>query len=246
MRRDRGEVSTKKYVYVMVVACLLLIGVVIWGAVDRAKEPAENVSGGSAAMEAVSATQVMIEVKDDADVRNCVGSGVVYKVTEDGVWIASSKHVLEDRKVGEHVCVRIGDVEIRCKQWVPAKETDLAFIYIPGQDIPANAVFEAATSDKATYDALTSGETVTAKGYHAGTLAEYVGELTESWIYVEDFAEYMMLARCEIYQGMSGGGLYDSTGNFIGMICGGNEEGELVAVPWHVMQARFEETCETE
>ena len=49
----------------------------------------------------------------------------------------------------------------------------------------------------------------------------------------------MMLARGEALQGMSGGGVFDQRGHFIGILCGGNADGELAVLPLSIIEARY-------
>lgn len=183
-----------------------------------------------------------IEVKNTAT-KACkaVGTGVIYQVDDDGVWIATAAHVLSKKTDEDKILLGADGLSMECQSWVMVDRTDLAYLYLPREALPAKAEIIPVEADKESYDKLGAGNIVQAWGYCTGRLTNYSGELIENWIYVEDFEEYMMVARCEIEPGMSGGGLYDREGHFIGMICGGNEEGEVVAVPWHVMHARFEE-----
>lgn len=185
-----------------------------------------------------------IEVQNkDTGVCKAVGTGVVYQVAEDGVWIATAAHVLNNKSDDDRIVLNCVNVSIECTTWLRTQGADLAYLYLPQEAIAAGMVMVPVETDKPSYDMLTTGDVVLASGYCEGKLADYVGVLIENWIYVEDFAQYMIVVECEVKHGMSGGGLYDVNGKFIGMICGGNEEGELVAMPWHVMQARFEEIC---
>lgn len=194
--------------------------------------------------------RVQIEVGDvSTGGRRAVGTGVVYQVSEEGVWIATTAHVLENKAEEEQIWLKVAEDSISlmplvCEQWHIVQGNDLAFLYLAYADIAKadeNIEFVPIEADKAGYDALEAGAAVFACGYSNGESVEYQGVLTENWIYVEDLSQYMMVAECEVKHGMSGGGLYDEAGRFVGMLCGGNEKGELVAVPWHVIEARFEE-----
>ena len=66
-----------------------------------------------------------------------------------------------------------------------------------------------------------------------------VGELLYPWIYIEDFAQYMMLIKGECLPGMSGGGVFDGEGYLVGVLCGVNEAGETAAVPLNVIMAEY-------
>ncbi len=64
--------------------------------------------------------------------------------------------------------------------------------------------------------------------------------VTEPWIYMEDFGQNMMLGKGSAHSGMSGGGVYDGQGHFIGLLCGGNEEGDLAILPLNIILAQLQ------
>lgn len=173
--------------------------------------------------------------------RAASGSGVILDVGEDVLWIVTAGHVLERAGAEYPVMVEFGEGStVECLRYETASDADLAFLCIFKKDMPEE--FRERTSaetDKESYDALASGDIVQTMGYRDGKLITFSGVLSEPWIYVEDFEQYMMVAVCGMDYGMSGGGLYDEDGHLIGIACGGNEQGELAAVPLHVVRARF-------
>ncbi|MCM1089836.1 MAG: serine protease [Butyrivibrio sp.] len=134
-------------------------------------------------------------------------------------------------------------VAVQCLDYAVVTEADLAFLRLEREELPEDVWqdLRAAEKDKDSYDALQASDKVYLSGYREGSLLVCEGILEEFWIYVEDFEQYMMLARCEVYSGMSGGGLYDGEGHLIGIVCGNNEQGEVAAVPLHVVESRFED-----
>ena len=86
----------------------------------------------------------------------------------------------------------------------------------------------------------TASTIVVMKGFAAdGELLEIPGTLIYSWIYAEDFSQYMMLVDGESFPGMSGGGVFDEDGNFLGILCGVNDAGESAAVPLSIILAEY-------
>ena len=57
-----------------------------------------------------------------------------------------------------------------------------------------------------------------------------IGVVAEPDIYVEDFDHNMIYCRIEVNEGMSGSGLYDKKGNFIGILLGGSDSAEAVCL----------------
>ncbi len=173
------------------------------------------------------------------------GSGVLCAADGEKLYIVTAAHVMQEEAGARPVEIGFGDSAVlACGDYWIAKGADLAFLEIPMDELTAETARSCrlAATDKESYDGLIDGDAVLCMGcQREGELACYEGVLTDNWIYVEDFAQYMILADCQIVPGMSGGGLYDGRGRLIGIACGGNEQGELAAVPLHVAQAKFSE-----
>ena len=60
--------------------------------------------------------------------------------------------------------------------------------------------------------------------------------VVDPWIYVEDFDQYMLLLQGLIAPGMSGGGAFTEDGVFVGILCGGDEEGKVAVVPYSMIE----------
>ncbi len=191
---------------------------------------------------------VELEVTDgDTAARKSKGSGVIYEISDE-IGVVTAAHVLSRRTEEDVLTVRFSDGEIlECIDVTVAADADLAFLRLETSGLPEKTLARLceAETDKESYDSLAAGDAVSAMGYRDGSLAVYDGQVTDSWIYVEDFAQYMILAECEIHEGMSGGALCDAEGRLLGILCGGNEQGELVAVPWHVVQAKLMDAEQT-
>ncbi len=190
--------------------------------------------------EEISIVSVRVR-REDSDAWTASGSGVVWQVEEHDLWIVTAGHVLSGAGGKSRVYVEFGEDVAECLWYEVTEEVDLAFLRIDGEALPERlkTKLAAAVTDKESYDGLRASDAVWVSGFREGSLVRYDGVLEDPWIYVEDFEQYMMLAECEIAQGMSGGGLYDGAGNLIGIVCGAGEEGELAAVPLHVAQACF-------
>ena len=209
---------------------------------------------------------VLVKAGDpEQNILTAVGSGVVYAVSEESLWIVTAGHVLENAGnytvwvdfggaavnalgreaslAGSTVNMISSATGVVCSAYELAESADLAFIQLPLDDISRGirAQLLLPRTDKKRYDALCREDVVRVRGFVDDKCISYEGVLTDSWILVEYFDQYMMLADCEIEPGMSGGGLYDEEDNLIGIACGGDKAGELAAVPLHVVQARFEE-----
>lgn len=186
---------------------------------------------------------VSVEVRTKDGLGKSTASGVILTVDEKGVQIVTAGHALDGMEKSDVLSVIIGDESVICKNSIALEEADLAFLSVLWEDFSPKAletlILEEVHTDKSCFDALQNGAEVTAKGYHNGALAEYCGTLSDMAVFVEDFEQNMLLIRCEAYPGMSGGGVYDAEGHFMGIICGIDEEGTVACVPWHVIEERL-------
>ncbi len=183
------------------------------------------------------ASELMVQISAEG----MIGSGVIYMAEEEHLVIVTAGHVLENAK-GIIWVTFSDDFSIDTDQYMISKNSDAAFILVPLSKIPAEHLqrYYVANIDKESFDALQNGDNIIAMGSKSGVAKDaYEGKLLETWIYMEDFNQYMMLATVETFQGMSGGGLFDLQGHFIGILCGVNDDGEVAAIPLNILQAEY-------
>lgn len=187
--------------------------------------------------------EVMI-LQEQEDAGKAVGSGVILKQDEKGMWIVTAAHVLETKSENDKVLVNFrgqdNEVSLRCEKYWLSENADLAFLFFPQSQAKRIVGQPVQRAPKEVYDSLELDTYVYAKGIRAGKEAACSGHLIDNWIYVEDLEQYMMTASCDLYPGMSGGGLYDVEDTLVGILCGNGENEILVAVPLHVMEAEWE------
>lgn len=169
------------------------------------------------------------------------GSGVLYRTSEDMLWILTTAHVFADAP--ELVAITFGDGwETESSEVIMAEDADIAMIQIPLEKIPEEhrKQYLCANVNKESFDALASGDGCIAMGSRTGVAAEaYEGTILEPWIYMEDYGQYMIWVKAEGMPGMSGGGLFDRNGHFLGILSGRNEDGELAVVPLSLLEGLF-------
>ena len=181
-----------------------------------------------------------------------VGSGVIFRMDQKEMVILTAAHVLEKVKMGEDRSgmAQIEQLEIALADGtvlsdknkekggsfsvILSQNSDLGIIIVPIKQIPEEvfATCRYVAMDKDAFDALTVGDIILVMGCAeevAGNV--YEGTLTDPWIYIEDYGQYMMLGRTFAKPGMSGGGAFDRYGRFIGILSGVDEQGNLAIVP---------------
>lgn len=177
------------------------------------------------------------------------GSGVIYGETKEDLIIITAAHVLEQARDTVEISFW-GGMAAETGIWQKVPDADLAFIQVPleqislifenPEDRDKEASYEKVFTDREGFDKLQPGDGVIVVGSKDGAAANvYEGSLAETWIYLEDFSQYMMLVQAQAKQGMSGGGVFDKEGRFIGILCGGSSHGELAVLPFSIIEARY-------
>ena len=171
------------------------------------------------------------------------GSGVVYEEAEDGLVLLTAGHVLADVTAdGEADCSFYDGFEVSCQEFWVFPEADCAFLRIPYEALPSDwrERYRAAEKDREAFDSLEAEEGVfLSDPENENTFGYRFALLLEKWIYVEDFGQYMMLLNGEAEPGMSGCGVYDEDGCFLGILCGENGDKELAVVPYSAADAVY-------
>lgn len=164
-----------------------------------------------------------------------VGSAILFQQDESWLYVLTASHVVSGMALDEKITLRFFDGwEIACSNISFSEVADLAMIQIPAEEIPAEhrKLYPCVEWDKESFDKLQKGDKCIAIGQsEANGYIRHQGNILESWIYMEDYGQYMLWADVTVEPGMSGGGLLDEKGRLIGILSGGSEDGELAAVP---------------
>ncbi len=169
---------------------------------------------------------------------NSYGGGVIYEWGEDGLILLTAAHVLEPE--AETQVLFSDGTQASVDGIRTVGETDGAFLTVSYEDLPKEWLLEgvAVKKDKEQFDRLESGTGVFLADPQADNeLGCRFAVVEESWIYVEDFSQHMILLSGQAQAGMSGCGVFDEEGCFLGILCGGNEQGELAVLPYSVIEA---------
>ncbi len=169
---------------------------------------------------------------------NAYGSGVVFRITPERIIIVTNKHVLSywDESVS-YVQFPQGYFT-EAVVLGTAQDHDIGFLAVDNQEFDYKELeaLRYVRWDMERYRAMQAGDDIFCTG--AGDEAEadgadsfYQGSVGDMYYYIDDFEEYMILGYGYAREGMSGGGTFDSYGNFIGMISGATMSGETASVP---------------
>lgn len=170
------------------------------------------------------------------------GSGVLWKVRGEELWIATAAHVVS-QGMGEVEVTFVDGFHMTVERMDVDTDTDIALLAVNLREMDAEHLEEycVAGVDEASAASLQTGDDIIVMASGKGVASEaYEGKVVNPWIYVEDFRQDMLLVRADAEPGMSGGGIFDSRGHLLGILCGGDENGELAAVPVSVVNAFWE------
>lgn len=169
---------------------------------------------------------------------NVSGSGVLWKVQGDELWIATAAHVVTQGMDAVEITFSDG-FHMTAERVAADADTDVALLAVNLRDITAEHLEEycVANVDEESAASLQAGDGIIVMASGKGVAADaYEGKVVNPWIYVEDFGQDMLLLKADAEPGMSGGGIFDSRGHLLGILCGGDESGQLAAVPVSVVK----------
>lgn len=162
-----------------------------------------------------------------------LGSGVIYELREDAAVILTAAHVVE--KADSVVLVTFCDgYTAESGNFACSSRADLAVVNVGLEDIAEEnkRKYFSVKTDKESFDGLKAGDVCIALGCRTAVASEvYQGIILDNWIYMEDYGQHMIWVQSEGVAGMSGGGLFDLQGHFLGILSGESGDGELAAVP---------------
>ncbi len=168
------------------------------------------------------------------------GSCVILHMDENQYIIATACHVA---KTGTERVLFAGR-EVVVTQYWKSPDYDLAFLVITdsNQDNTAeNEKLSVAKIVSEDYGKLTEQDKIWVCGVVAGEKVSREGVLLSDWVYVETFGYHMLWAEAEnIKGGMSGGGVFNEKGSFLGLLLGNNTEGQVVALPLNIIKGEWE------
>lgn len=233
-----GKISKRKREedgrHLSFLALLITIAFLFGGCGKEAEPPSEEST-------VISPEKSVVQVKAG----NTVGSALLRGVNAEGneIILLTAGHVLENLSAGEYPIVVLDDgTEVPCDSYQNSESTDVAVLTIEDTELAEKLQRENCfiKEDRERFDSMQDGDSCIAIGGDAdGGKSVCTGEILDNWIYMEDYAQYMIWAEVEIHPGMSGGGLFDSEGYFLGILSGGSEDGQLAAVPLSLILSEF-------
>lgn len=179
------------------------------------------------------------------------GSGSIYRMLEDEIIIVTNRHVLQYWSKDCFVTFFNGAVTTGTLIGV-SDEADLGFISIPTSaftyqellsfknvrvpvKLPLDSWHKEDTESISERDKIFFIDI--ASDWRSPVCIE--GEVIAPFMFLEEFQMEMLYGKGNAVPGMSGSGVFDRYGNYVGMITGGTLQGEIAAVPVEVIEEEF-------
>lgn len=162
-----------------------------------------------------------------------LGSGVIYSADDNFLVIVTASHVLADADDSVKIIFEDGWVA-ESDDFLLWEQADLATVRLALERIPEERLkeYRMVNVDRDVYDKLQEGDGCIVMGSRSGVAEEaYEGRVLGPWIYMEDYGHYMIWVKAYGKPGMSGGGLFDRQGHFLGILSGISEDDEWAVVP---------------
>lgn len=189
---------------------------------------------------------------------NVYGEGCIWDMSESAITILTNRHIVEnfdaiaDNDVnGNYVVFYTGEAA-RVSLVGVSYDQDAAFLQVAVSELDPEKIcsLRKVRKDDTVYDKLKAGDAVisisssdrSCEGPDDDRLLAdeedsgiadifYQGKIRNTAVYVEDLQKKMLYTDCYSEEGMSGSGIFDTYGNYIGMLTGGDENGGTVAIP---------------
>lgn len=163
------------------------------------------------------------------------GSGSIFAIDEDKITIVTNRHVLLYWDDESYVTFFKGAVG---SGWVAklSDQADVGILHVYTADL--------APEELNSLSAIEISDSVPKRGdwFFMADIASdvwnpvfYQGQILEPLVYLEDFGMEMLYGDSTFQAGMSGCGVFNIDGKYIGMLTGGTEQNEVAAVPLQII-----------
>ncbi|WP_022766115.1 S1 family peptidase [Butyrivibrio sp. XPD2006] len=174
------------------------------------------------------------------------GCGTVYDSDENSYTIVTAKHVLQDYYDGasEDIIVKFENNESGKASILNENiDLDIVFLGVGKNEISTDyySVSDISSSSSVSSKSdgtLYSGQTIYLVDANTGDI--YAGSIANPSVYSEDFAMDMIYCYCAVTPGMSGTGLFDEAGNYLGILLGGSDEAEAVCLTASLVRQAYQ------
>lgn len=169
------------------------------------------------------------------DMGDAYGSGVIFRLTQDKVIIATNRHVLEYWQEDVGVVLFPQGFYVSAHEIGRAQDCDVGFLEVENSefDIETLLTLRSVPVDEEVYAALSEGDVAFCLGAdrQAGEVVYQEAFVGNTAMYIDIFDGEMLYLHGFAKEGMSGGGIFDGYGHLIGLLAGGTWQNEVAGVP---------------
>ncbi len=210
---------------------LILVAICLTG-VWRQQLKKENIENQSDAIYEVDISKLSVAVSCG----EYYGCGTIYDSDVNSYTIVTARHVLQDYYDGasEDIMVKFENNE-SCKASILNENIDLDIVFLDVDKIEISTDYYSVADTSSGSDGssesgstLSIGQTIYLVDANTGDI--YAGSIANPSVYSEDFSMDMIYCYCAVTPGMSGTGLFDEEGKYLGILLGGSDEAEAVCL----------------
>lgn len=169
------------------------------------------------------------------DMGNAYGSGVIFRLTEDGVIIATNRHVLDYWREEVGVIWFPQGFYANAQVLGSAQDCDVGFLKVENSELGIETLLTLrnVTVDEMVCQTLSAGDEAFCLGADEAAEETVYQEavVAETERYIDTFGGEMLYLHGFAKEGMSGGGIFDGYGHLIGLLAGGTWKNEVAGVP---------------
>lgn len=155
------------------------------------------------------------------------GSGLIWRMEEEGMIIAANKHLLREAAYG--TVTFANEITLRAEILYFSQEYDLGFLFIPRDELTSELLRDCYEVRRIQGILEQGEEQIENRNIIQITSSQQVASdcymgVIHGTTFVPEFQSFMLETECYSRAGMSGGGVFDEKGYLLGMIAGGNVE----------------------
>lgn len=190
-------------------------------------------------------------------VKGHYGSGSVYKMAENEIILVTNRHVLQYWDEDSYVTFFNGRVSEGILLGV-SDEADVGFIRILTEEFTYEELLlfreirmELEKTGSGDEDLEIADPEAGRRFFMVDMASEWnepvmrQGEVVEPRLFLEDFQAEMLYGKGDAIPGMSGCGVFDEHGYYLGMLSGGTLQSEIAAIPAQTIYAQYSEIIKT-
>lgn len=155
------------------------------------------------------------------------GSGLIWRMEEEGMVIAANKHLL--REAAHGTVIFANEIALRADILYFSQEYDLGFLFIPRDELSTELLRDCYEVRRVKEllgqkEEQIENQNIMQIASSQQPASDCYAGVVKGTTFVPEFQAFMLETECFSKAGMSGGGVFDEKGYLLGMIAGGDVE----------------------